>query len=337
MSKKNSNVILKKAFKESLNLREVYLDFKKRINKFKNNIFIVAVSGGPDSLALAALSKFYCSEYKSKFLYVLINHNIRKNSLSEAKKVKSLLKKNGINLIILSNKEKIKKNIQKKARDIRYELLSKFCIRKKISYILTAHNLEDQVETFFLRLSRGSGLTGLSAMKVITKISNKISLCRPLLNVKKKNLVEISKISFGKFFKDPSNKNEKYLRTKIRNLKKPLKQSGISYDQVIKSINNLATSKATLDQYVSKTFKDLIKKSGGKLRIDLSKFKKLNDDIQISVINRAIKLTKKNYYNPRAKKAHHLAKNLESKKFTKSTLGGCTFYKEKDQIWVKTE
>ena len=63
----------------------------------------------------------------------------------------------------------------------------------------------------------------------------------------------------------------------------------------------------------------------------------MNDDIQISVINRAIKLTKKNYYNPRAKKAHHLAKNLESKKFTKSTLGGCTFYKEKDQIWVKTE
>ena len=99
----------------------------------------------------------------------------------------------------------------------------------------------------------------------------------------------------------------------------------------------LASSKATLDQYVSKTFKDLIKKSGGKLRIDLSKFKKLNDDIQISVINRAIKLTKKNYYNPRAKKAHNLAKNLGSKKFTKSTLGGCTFYKERDQIWVKTE
>ena len=114
-----------------------------------------------------------------------------------------------------------------------------FVKKKKISTILTAHNLEDQVETFFLRLSRGSGLTGLSAMKTVGKISNGISLCRPFLNVKKKTLVEISKISFGKFFKDPSNKNEKYLRTKIRNLKKPLKQSGISYDQVIKSINNL--------------------------------------------------------------------------------------------------
>ena len=73
------------------------------------------------------------------------------------------------------------------------------------------------------------------------------------------------------------------------------------------------------------------------MKINLSKFKMLNEDIQISVINRAIKLTKKNYYNPRAKKAQHLAKNLESKKFTKSTLGGCTFYKERDQIWVKSE
>ena len=210
-------------------------------------------------------------------------------------------------------------------------------VKKKISTILTAHNLEDQVETFFLRLSRGSGLTGLSAMKTVGKISNGISLCRPFLNVKKKTLVEISKISFGKFFKDPSNKNKKYLRTKIRNLKKPLEQSGISYDQVIKSINNLASSKVTLDQYVSKIFKELIKKSRGKLRIDLSKFKKLNDDIQISVINRAIKLLKKNYYNPRAKKANYLAKIIESKKFTKSSLGGCIFFKERDQIWVKTE
>ena len=337
MSKKNSNAILKSAFKESLNLHEVYLDFKRKINKIKNNIFVVAVSGGPDSLALAALTKLYCSEKKCKFFYVLINHNIRKNSLREAKQVKSLLKKSGINLIILSIKEKIEKNIQKKARDIRYELLSKFCKKKKISTILTAHNLEDQVETFFLRLSRGSGLTGLSAMKTVGKISNGISLCRPFLNVKKKTLVEISKISFGKFFKDPSNKNKKYLRTKIRNLKKPLEQSGISYDQVIKSINNLASSKVTLDQYVSKIFKELIKKSRGKLRIDLSKFKKLNDDIQISVINRAIKLLKKNYYNPRAKKANYLAKIIESKKFTKSSLGGCIFFKERDQIWVKTE
>ena len=120
MSKKNSNAILKSAFKESLNLHEVYLDLERKINKLRNNIFVVAVSGGPDSLALAALTKLYYSENKSKFFYVLINHNIRKNSLSEAKQVKNLLKKSGINLIILSNREKIEKNIQKKSK--RYKI-----------------------------------------------------------------------------------------------------------------------------------------------------------------------------------------------------------------------
>ena len=95
----------------------------------------------------------------------MINHNIRKNSSKEADQVKSLLKKHKIKLNIIYNKHKIKNNIQGKARKIRYSLLSDFCLKKKIKTILTAHNLEDQVETFFIRLSRGSGLTGLSAMK----------------------------------------------------------------------------------------------------------------------------------------------------------------------------
>ena len=83
------------------------------------------------------------------------------------------------------NKSKINKNIQSQARKIRYDLLVKFCKKKKIKIILTAHNLEDQVETFFIRLSRGSGLTGLSAMKSSSKLSNNIILSRPLLDTKK--------------------------------------------------------------------------------------------------------------------------------------------------------
>ena len=63
---------------------------------------------------------------------------------------------------------------------------------------MTGHNLEDQIETFFIRLSRGSGLKGLSAMKPLTKIDRKVKLFRPLLDVKKKNLVKISKKTFLK-------------------------------------------------------------------------------------------------------------------------------------------
>ena len=72
-------------------------------------------------------------------------------------------------------------------------------------------------------------------------------------------MIKISKKIFKKYFKDPSNLNKKYLRSKIRNLKQPLKKSGIEYDQIIKSIKNLASSKITIDEYVKKIIKEIIK------------------------------------------------------------------------------
>ena len=132
------------------------------------------MSGGPDSLALVALTKLYSLEKSKNFYYVLINHNIRNNSGYRSKKVKNLLKKFKIKLNIINNLKKITKNIQGEARKIRYNHLINFCKKKNIKTIITAHNLEDQVETFFIRLSRGSGLTGLSSMKTLSKLEKKI-------------------------------------------------------------------------------------------------------------------------------------------------------------------
>ncbi len=337
MSKKNSNVSLKNQFKDIKELNEVFLHFKNKLKKFKKKSFLVAVSGGPDSLALAALSKAYEYQNKTKFFYVLINHNIRKDSLKEANQVKNLLKKNGINLTILSNKIKINNNIQAQARNIRYQMISEFCKKNNIKIILTAHNLEDQVETFFIRLSRGSGLTGLSAMKNLTKLNNKLYLCRPFLNVKKKILIKISNKTFGKYFKDPSNKNKNYLRTKIRGLKTPLKKSGINYDQIIKSINNLASSKATIDEYYSQLSKNILIKTKKEVKINLKKLNSLNNEIKIKLINESIKHLKKNYYNPRSKKVINLTKNMGRPNFKKSTLGGCLFLKEGEYLSLKPE
>ena len=268
---------------------------------------------------------------------MLINHNIRKDSKQEANKVKLLLKKNGLNLNILSNYSKIEKNIQSQARTIRYNLLKNFCKKKKIDIILTAHNLEDQVETFFIRLSRGSGITGLSAMENLSYLNGKIRLCRPLLDVRKKTLKKISKSIFKKYIKDPSNKNIKYLRTKIRNLEKPLKQSGINYDQIIKSINNLASTKDIIDDYYNKIFKDITKISKKEVHIYLGDFMKLQGEIKIRVINESIKKLKKNYYNPRSRKVLNLIKKIKSNKFKSSTLGGCIFTKKNQYLSLKLE
>ena len=131
MSKKNSSAILKEGFKGNAELSKIYLNFKSKINNIKKKTFLVAVSGGPDSLALAALAKSYTNEKKIKFYYVLVNHNLRDNSSSEANSVKKLLKKHKISLVILNNKKTIKNNLQKQAREVRYNLLKSFCKKKK--------------------------------------------------------------------------------------------------------------------------------------------------------------------------------------------------------------
>jgi len=337
MSKKNSSAILKSGFQDLEGSSKVYLDFKGKLLKLKKKSFLVAVSGGPDSLALVALSQALRYEKKLNFFYVLVDHNLRKNSAYEANQVKKLLMKHNLPLNILLNKKKIKKNIQGTARKERYEMLEKFSYKKKINTILTAHNLEDQVETFFIRLSRGSGLKGLSAMRPLTKLNKKIFLFRPLLETKKKDLIKISKVIFGKYIKDPSNQNNKYLRTKIRSLKKPLIESGINYSQIIRSINNLASSSSILEKYNRNVTKDIINKKKKLILIDFNKFKILDDEIKISVINDSIKLLKKNYYNLRSKKVINLIKQLKFKSFKKATLGGCLFFLNRDKLCLKEE
>ena len=337
MSKKNSSVNLNNGFKNYRDLSKIFLKFKNKLDNLNKKKYVVAVSGGPDSLALVALTRAYTFYKKTKFYYVLVDHSLRKNSDKEAQNVKRLLKKNSIILKIFINKKKIIKNIQSEARIVRYNILIKYCKKNNIKILLTAHNLEDQVETFLMRLSRGSGLKGLSAMKPLSYIDSKVDLYRPLLDINKKYLIKISKSIFGTYFKDPSNKNANYLRTKIRSLKKPIENSGIKYEQIFRSIQNLSSSKNTLDKYLDKIFKDLIKKTKGEIQINFVKYKSLGKDTKISLINESIKQLKNNYYDLRSKKVDNLINNLEKKEFKKSTLGGCIFFKKNGNLCLKVE
>ena len=337
MSKKNSSVNLKNEFRDFKDLSSIFLNFKNKLDTLNKKKYLVAVSGGPDSLALVALTKAYNYRKKIQFHYVLVDHNIRTNSRQEAKKVKKILKKKQINLRIFLNKKKITRNIQAEARDSRYQILVNYCKKNNIKIILTAHNLEDQVETFFIRLSRGSGLKGLSAMKPLSVINNHVKLYRPLLDTEKKFLIKISKKTFGKFIKDPSNNNFKFLRTKIRNLKKTLENSGIKYERIFKSIQNLSISKNTLEGYLNKIFKELIYKKKKEIFINLKKYEELNKDIKIALINESVKRLKKNYYDLRSKKVENLINNIGRKDFKSSTLGGCIFFKNGYNLCLKIE
>ena len=340
MSKKNSSVQkLKKFFEVNQLAKKNFINFEKKSKKLNLTSGVVAISGGADSLALAALIKLYNIKNKKKlFRYIHIDHSIRKNSKSEALKVKKILKKIEINSIILSNKKKIKKNIQKEARDIRYNLLKNFCLKNRLKFLLTGHHSEDQVETFFIRLSRGSGIKGLSSMREITKLSKHLKLFRPFLDVEKKELSIITKNIFGAYIKDPSNKNTKFLRTKIRQLKDVLESKGISYRQILKSIKNISSSEEIIDQYINKTYKNLVSKKKRVLLIDYKKFLKEKKEIRIKVVEKAIKSFSINYYPPRAAKIDSLILRLVGKNQKKQTLGGCIVEKlRNDTIKISKE
>jgi len=338
MSKKDSSVLkLKDLFSNKKSL-DIYFNFRSQLNLFiKKNKFLVAVSGGSDSLALSLLSKAYSKEQKNKVYYVLVDHGIRINSSKEALAVKDLFKKKGKLLTILKNQKKIKNNLQSQARTVRYKLLLNYCIKHKIKFILTGHHSDDQIETFLIRLSRGSGIQGLSSMSKITKLNSTTKLFRPLLDINKKDLTFLAKKYYGKIFNDPSNSDKKYLRTNIRNLIKHFEDSGIKRDSIINSINNLAATRNTLNSYIQRVEKKCLTKKKDIILINLNFFLSENDDIKLKIFSNSIKYISKNYYPPRAKKILNLISRIKTKTEIKTTLGGCIISKRQNNLTISKE
>jgi len=242
-----------------------------------------------------------------------------------------------MNLKIIKNTQKINKNIQAEARKVRYELLSNFCLKNKTKFILTAHHRDDQVETFLIRLSRGSGIQGLSSMDKFVKLNNKVSVFRPLLDLKKEDLISISKSYFGKVVKDPSNEDNKYLRTKIRRLVKHFEKSGIDLDRVNHSIKNLAASRDILNSYIQGIEKKCVLKKKNQILIKLESFLVEKQEIQLKILADCIKKISKAYYPPRAKKVINLLENINSKSLLKATLGNCLIVKKEKNLIIRKE
>ncbi len=288
-------------------------------------------------MTLAFLSNLLMEEKRYRMHFVLVDHGIRKDSEKEALQARKLLKTKGIKLQVLKNKKKIAANIQKNARDLRYKLLVDFCKKNKVKSLLTAHHKDDQVETFLIRLSRGSGVEGLSSMSQSTNLKYGIKLIRPFLEFKKDQLKYISKKVFQTTIKDPSNKNKKFLRTNIRELSKMLENKGLSFDQIIRSIRNISSTKEAINFYVNRSLKKFVKFKTKETILDLRMFKREPQEVKFKIINRIVKNRASSYYPPRSQKVLNLISRFEAKNPKKCTLGGCVFERRKNLLHVTRE
>ena len=341
MSHKNLSVKIKipKNLNKKLNNKkifQIYRKFEKSLNIDKN--FIVAVSGGPDSLALAFLAKIYSIKNKVNSNFFIVDHKLRTESTKEAKAVKQVLKKHSINAQILTWKgPKPSKNVQSLARKKRYELLFAQCKKYKTNNILLGHHQDDLFENFFIRILRGSGLKGLISLDKKSNIDGK-NLLRPLLNQKKEDLVYLSKNVFNFYVEDPSNNDEKYQRIKIRKLIKELKKSGLSKEKFLNTIKNLKYSNSVVNFYVNENLQKNTSFLNNNKRLILNEsFFQQPYEIIFRSMSDSIKLVGKKYYSTRGKKLSKILSDIENNRLFKVTLGGCIIEKVNQTVIISKE
>ena len=315
---------------------KIYKKFENYLGIREN--FVVAVSGGPDSLALSALAKIYSIKKSLKVKYFLVDHKLRKNSTTEAKYVQKQLRNFSINLNILTwNGNKPKKNIQSIAREKRYKLLVNETKRFKIKNILLGHHLDDLFENFFIRILRGSGLNGLVSLDHKTQ-NEKVNLIRPLLKINKKDLIYISKYFFGSFIEDPSNKDDKFKRVKIRNFLKQLKVEGLDRNKFLLTIKNLKIANETIKFYTKKNLIDNISFLQKKNLVILKEnFFHHSSEVDFRSLTEIIRLVGKRYYPSRGKKIDTIIQLISDRSSFKVTLGGCIIKKVNKSVIVSKE
>ena len=344
MKRKNSIVIKKvknnNFLSKNSKILRLYKKFKSVIFKdIKDKNFALAVSGGADSLCLACFGKIYSSELDNKYHVLIVDHNLRKESHQESLKVKEILKKKNIKSTVLRWKGKVpQKNLQKNARDIRYSLISNYCLKKNIKYLITAHHSDDQIENFFIRLFRGSGLTGLASMPTNVNYNNKLKILRPFLHIKKIDLKYVTLKYFKNYIEDPSNKNEKFLRIRIRKYRKDMEREGLDTKKIIKTVDNLTTANQALNFYKDKAFRQHANfKKKNQCVISTKIFLEEADEIIFKSFCNILSLVSGAYYPPRSKKVLNLINRLKKDNYKKSTLGGCIIEKKDDYVLIFKE
>tara|TARA_B100001057_G_scaffold182660_1_gene183364 strand:+ start:1098 stop:2123 length:1026 start_codon:yes stop_codon:yes gene_type:complete len=305
---------------------QIYKKFESELNISEN--FIVAVSGGPDSLALSFLSKLYSIKNSLDVRYYIVDHKLRKNSTSEAKYAQKNLKKFSINLNILTWRgDKPKKNIQSIARNKRYELLIDKAKKFKFKNILLGHHLDDLFENFFLRILRGSGLNGLVSLDK-EKLEQNINLVRPLVNFDKTDLIYISSHVYQSYIKDPSNEDEKFKRVKVRNFLKQLALEGLDRNKFFLTIKNLKFANENIKFYTKKNLEENVNICKNKEKAILKKnFFSQSNEVIFRSLSKIIRIIGKKYYPARGKKIDNIINFINNRDSFKVTLGGCVIKK----------
>ena len=247
-------------------------------------------------MALALLAAEWAKARNLSLTALTVDHGLRPESAREAEQVVAWLRARNIACDMLRwNPPAIPQaNIQAAARDARYQLMSDWCAEHHVQHLLLGHHLEDQAETFLIRLGRGSGVDGLSAMHPITELHG-LTLLRPLLSVEKTRLRAVLDASGQDWIEDPSNQNPLYTRVKLRNLLPVLKEAGISAQRLADTAERMQRARSFLDQCEDEAYARVVNGP----HLDRAAFAELHAEIGLRVLARLIGEQTGDAYRPR--------------------------------------
>ena len=243
----------------------------------KGDSVLVALSGGPDSVALLYMLDRMSRKYRLTLSAVYINHNIRKQAaLKEEEFCQKLCDRLGIELFIVKEDIPVlakatRKSVEEAARDFRYETFDRLSAEHDIDKIALGHHVDDRVETVFFRIIRGTGRTGLRGI-----LPRRGRIIRPLYDLTKDEIYGYLKKHRLKYCVDQSNLGVDYSRNYIRNrlLTDIREKLNPAVDRAILNLSELAADdEAFLDEYMARRLKGMTRKSvGGKIELDLNKY-----------------------------------------------------------------
>lgn len=265
---------------------------------------VLAVSGGPDSTALLYLAARWRAALKNgpKLLAVTVDHGLRRESAGEARAVARLCKTLNVpHKTLRWRGPKPRTGVQEAARRARYKLLAGEAARQGARHVLTAHTLDDQAETILFRLARGSGLSGLSGMARESQICG-VAIVRPLLEVPKARLIATLFRAKIVFADDPSNRDPRFARPRLRGIMPLLEKEGLSARRLAIFAGRMRRAEAALADAVNAAAQSLSRGpkgeprgelrgepsgEGARIAFDAAGFRRLPDEVALRLLGRA--------------------------------------------------
>lgn len=287
----------------------------------------IAVSGGPDSLALMLLTAQWASAQKSPpqlFIYT-VDHGLRAAGADEVAFVVCEAEKLGLRARALRwEGDKPKAGLQAAARDARYGLIGAAMRDDAAEVLVTAHHAHDQAETVLMRLAHGSGLGGLGGMAVLSEIAG-VKVCRPLLGIAPGALADVVAQSDITPVLDPSNENTDFERVRWRRVLPVLSELDLGAGRVGLFAIRARRADDALRVIADDAFAAIAQiDSFGAVRIAVAALRDLSAELQVRIVRKALRLAGGGQRPFALQQVEVLAGALVGQdEFTKTTLLGC--------------